>query len=549
MSIRNLALSSAVVIATLGLAACGGGDDSPAPGPSSPQAVGDTVVLTVSGKLKSFNRTAPGAEVGSVTISGLTNESLLGIDYRPADGKLYGLSNTGNIFTIDPSTGVATFKSALRPLAGDDNPYMTLVGGTHFAVDFNPVADRLRVVSDTGLNLRINVDTGDTTTDGMINPAGNIVSAAAYTNSFAGTSTTQLFDLDVAAGRLLLQDPPNAGTVNGGVPLGLVADGVNGFDIDARTNTGYAALRLGADTALYSINLGATAGAATRIGAISGDDAIRGLAVAPAARPTALALTSDNRLSSFDLRTPNTLASNVAVTGLGTGETLVGIDFRPRDGVLFGLTNAGKLYTIDATTGAAVLRATLFADSGDLTAPYTGLSGTVTGVDFNPAADRLRVITSDGQSLRIVVETATVAGTTVTAGATTTDGAINRASAPAVVAAAAYSNSFGGTTTTSLFNLERNTDQLTLQNPPNNGTLTDIGPIGIDISGAAAFDIGGGSNGLALAALRAAPTGPFTLYNVSLTTGAATPYIAAPGAAVIGGSGGPANLIDLAIRF
>jgi Domain of unknown function (DUF4394) len=132
----------------------------------------------------------------------------------------------------------------------------------------------------------------------------------------------------------------------------------------------------------------------------------------------------------------------------------------------------------------------------------TGLSGSVFSVDFNPVADRLRVISDDGQSLRIVVETATASGVTVTAGSTTTDGAINRASGPASVVASAYTNSFAGTGESSLYNLEQTSDQLTLQNPPNNGVLTDIGPLGLNISGTGGFDIGGGDNGIILAALR-----------------------------------------------
>ena len=176
----------------------------------------------------------------------------------------------------------------------------------------------------------------------------------------------------------------------------------------------------------------------------------------------------------------------------------------------------------------------------------------MTSVDFKPAADRLRVISSDGHNLRIVVETATVNGVTVTAGQTTTDGTISRATGAASVTASAYTNSFAGTTSTVLRNLEQSTDQLTRQDPPNNGTLVDIGPLGVNITGVAGFDIGGGANGLALAALRTGAAGPFSLYTVSLTTGAATLYrnsSANAGLSQIGGANGPANLIDLAIRF
>lgn len=572
---HSLSLRSAVSLAIVSLAACGGGGDSDsvtvagsgavsgsgtvtttsgATGtPSRPVSVGDTVALTASGRLVSFNRASPETLVGSVALSGVAQgETLLGIDYRPADGKLYALGDKGMLYQLDAATGVATPKAALRAAAGDDNPFTTL-SGTNVGFDFNPAADRLRVVSNTGQSLRINVDTGDTITDGAINPAGAAITASGYTNSFAGTSSTQLFGLDVTAGRLHLQDPPNAGTLNAGVTLGVSADAGNGFDIDARTNTGFAVLRTGSQTVLYRINLAATAEAATRVGPVADGEAIRGIALAPTAAPTALALTSGNQLVAFNPRSPNTLTGTTAVTGLGSGESLVGIDFRPRDGLLWGLSSTGRLYTIDSTTGAATFRAALAADPTDTTAPYTGLTGTVTAVDFNPAADRLRVNTSDGQNLRIVVETATANGVTVTAGHTTTDGALNRASGGmASVVASAYTNSFAGTTATSLYNLEQNTNQLTLQNPPNNGTLADVGALGVDIDGNAGFDIGGGANGLALAALRGGATGPFLLYSIALPTGAATLYGNTTGnaaASQIGGATGPANLVDLAIRF
>jgi hypothetical protein len=80
--------------------------------------------------------------------------------------------------------------------------------------------------------------------------------------------------------------------------------------------------------------------------------------------------------------------------------------------------------------------------------------------------------------------------------------------------------------------------------------LVNLGAVGIPLNGQAAFDIAGGANGLALAALRGAGVGPFTLYTVSLTTGAATPFGAVNGAAFgqIGGAAGPV-VRDIAIRF
>ena len=549
MILRTAVHSSLLVLATAGLVACGGSDDDAPPGPVQ---VGDTIVLTSAGRLVSFNRAAPATEVGAVAVTGLAGgDTLVGIDLRPADGALYALGSSGTLYTLDPATGVATRKSSLVAAPGDNAPYSGLTG-TQFAVDFNPAADRLRVVSDTGLNLRINVDTGEATTDGVITPATTSVTAAAYTNSFAGTVTTQLFGIDAAAGRLVLQDPPNDGVVSTGVPLGVTAEAANGFDIDPRANTGYAALRVGGSTGLYTIDLAATGNAATRVATIAGGEAVRGLALNSPAKLQAFALSADNRLLAFDPAAPNTITATTSITGLQAGDTVLGIDFRPKDGLLYALASGGRLYTLDPASGAATLRATLQADPTDATAPYAGLTAPRYTVDFNPVADRLRAIGSDGQSLRIVVETATANGTTVTAGRTITDGAVNRAGTPASVVASAYTNSFAGATTTALYNLDETQDQLTLQNPPNDGTQVNVGALGLDLSGAAGFDIAGGGNGAALAALRTGAAGPFTLYSVNLASGATALYRNTTGDAgrsLIGGAGGPTDLVDLALRF
>lgn len=543
--LRQSIVSSAALALTLGLAACGGDDDSPAPSPVPVVTVqvGDTVALTNSGRLISFNRDTPGTQVGAVGVSGLASgETLLGIDFRPANGTLYAVSSNGGIYRLDPSTGAATLSSTLRAAAGDDNPF-TALSGTSFGVDFNPAADRLRVVSNTGQNLRINVENGDAITDGSISPAGAAVSATGYTNAFPGTTSTRLFNLNLGTNTLDLQDPPNSGSLVSGAPLGVTATAVNGFDIDGRTNIGYAALTVGSSTSLYRINLAAVAptAAATLVGGIADGEAIRGLALVQAGPISVTGLTSDNRLVNFDARSPNTLTSNVAISGLNAGENILGIDLRPADSQLWALSSAGRLFTLNPATGAATFRAALFADPADTTAPFIALDGSTTlSVDFNPAADRLRVITPAGQSLRINVAT----------GATTTDGSINRVSAPASVLAAAYSNNFAGTSATTLFTLDSNTDVLAIQSPPNDGTLTNVGALGVDIANVAALDIAGGDNGLILAALRTGSSGPFLLQTISLTTGAVSPYLNTSGNSAlsqIGGAGGP-TLLDIAIR-
>ncbi|MBG6071452.1 MULTISPECIES: DUF4394 domain-containing protein [unclassified Polaromonas] len=530
------------LLAVAALAACGSSnDDQPATPVAGPVAVGDTVALTVSGSVLSFDRTTPATLKGSIAVSGLLpNEKLVGLDVRPADGLLYALSNQARLYTLNAATGVATFKVALAAAAGDDNPYTALTG-SQFGVDFNPVADRLRVVSDTGLNLRIDVTTGATITDGVINGAAAAITASAYTNAVAGTTSTQLYSLDAAAGQVYLQDPPNNGTLTAPIALGGTFAGANGFDIDARNNTAYAALTSAGSTALYTVPL--TAGStATRIGTIGTGEALTGMALIQPATPKVYALTTDSRLASFDPATPTTLSASVPISGLVSGESVLGIDFRPANGKLYALTSTARLLTVDADSGAITVVATLSADAADATLPYNGLGNAARfTVDFNPVADRLRVINDNGLNLRINADT----------GATTTDGAINRAGVPPLVAGGAYSNSFAGTRSTVLYDLDAASSVLAQQVPPNDGTLVNVGALAVPFSGAASMDIAGGANGLVLAALRTGASGPYTLYTVSLTTGAATLYRNTTGDAtrsLIGGSAGP-SVLDLAIRF
>ena len=530
------------LLAVAALAACGSSDDDqPVPPVASPVAVGDTVALTVSGSVLSFDRATPATLKGSIAVSGLLpTEKLVGLDVRPADGLLYALSNQARLYTLNAATGVATFKAALAAATGDDNPYTALTG-SQFGVDFNPVADRLRVVSDTGLNLRIDVTTGATITDGVVNGAAAAITASAYTNAVAGTTSTQLYGLDAAAGQVYLQDPPNNGTLTAPMALGGSFAGANGFDIDARNNTAYAALTSAGSTALYTVPL--TAGStATRIGTIGTGEALTGMALIQPATPKVYALTTGSRLASFDPATPTTLSASVPITGLISGESVLGIDFRPANGKLYALTSTARLLTVDAESGASTVVATLSADAADATLPYNGLGNAARfTVDFNPVADRLRVINDSGLNLRINVDT----------GATTTDGAINRAGVPPLVAGGAYGNSFAGTRSTVLYDLDAASTVLAQQVPPNDGTLVNVGALAVPFSGAASMDIAGGANGLVLAALRTGATGPYTLYTVSLTTGAATLFRNTTGDAtrsLIGGSAGP-SVLDLAIKF
>lgn len=473
------------------------------------------VGLTDGNTLVRFPATAPGAVLASTPVTGLqAGETLVGLDVRPATGELYGLTTAGRLYTVDPATGAATLRSTLD----------VALAGAAFATDFNPVPDRLRVISDTGQNLRINVDTGATLVDGPINPAGPVIAAAAYINSVAGAATTALYDIDVAASQLLLQNPPNDGTVVPVGPLGVTldADGNHGFDVRtaAGIDTAYAVFRVGGSTGLYTVNL--TTGAATLVGAVAGNPALRGLAVlaAPVLPPapagaTGIGLTAGNLLVRFDVATPGTVQASVPVTGLQAGDTLVGIDFRPANGLLYGLAGSGRLYTISPATGAATLASTLSVTP----------TGTRFGVDFNPVPDRLRVVSDTGQNLRINVDT----------GETLVDGPVNPGGF--LVGGSAYTNAVAGATSTALFNIDAAGDRLLLQSPPNDGTQVAIGPLGVAVDAATGFDIlTSAGNNTPLAALSVA--GSTGLYGIDLGSGQAQ---------LVGAIGGNPTLVGLAI--
>jgi Domain of unknown function (DUF4394) len=222
------------------------------------------------------NNAANASAIGEV--EGLTGDTrLVGIDFRPATGELYGLGNAGGLYILDLRNGNATFKSQLD---------MGLTGSS-FDIDFNPTVDRLRVISNMGQNLRINVDTGAVTVDTNLvyTEAASGVTGAAYTNNDtdAGTGTT-LFGIDSTLDQVVIQAPPNAGALNLTGKLGLDASADIGFDIYTRINGGstgdvqaFASLISGDRTRLYKINL--LTGKATSRGAFRSRDHVIDIAI------------------------------------------------------------------------------------------------------------------------------------------------------------------------------------------------------------------------------------------------------------------------------
>ncbi|RYE13943.1 MAG: DUF4394 domain-containing protein, partial [Sphingobacteriales bacterium] len=214
----------------------------------------DPVAYAVSSnnELLIFNPLAPTPVVKPIT--GIqSGESVLGIDMRPLNGQLFALGSTSRLYTINASSGAATMVGT--------GPLSTLLNGTDIGFDFNPLVDRIRVVTNTGQNLRLNPDDGAALVDGSISLAGAKVSAAAYSNNFAGTTSTVLFDIDYESNKLFRQDPPNAGTLVEVGNLGVNVEAANGFDIGSKSGIAYGIFTVAGMKNLYTVNL--TSGAAT----------------------------------------------------------------------------------------------------------------------------------------------------------------------------------------------------------------------------------------------------------------------------------------------
>lgn len=483
----NNRIASFLLLGTLALTtfSCNNDDnDSGNMLPAAPDV--NFTALTNSNSIVKYNAKNLATPASTTTITGLpSGEKIISIDYRPATGQLYGLGTSSRLYFINEQSGLAT--------ALGSSSFTPALSGTIANINFNPTVDRIRLVTPSGQNLRLHPELGTVAaTDGSINGGTTpAIGAVAYTNSFAGATATQLFDIDFAQDKLYLQNPPNNGTLEEVGALTVDFAGVGNFDILPDNSTALAVTYNNNISNLYTVNL--TTGKAEKVG-------IFGLAVIGIAfktNPVAYAASSDNKLYRFDPTNPT--MNSVNFTGLLTSETVVGLDFRPANGTLFAITNQSRLLTINTA-------------NGQVTAVGTGLtpalSGTSIGFDFNPMVDRIRLVTNTGQNLRLHPDLGTVAGTDTTLSP----------GMPAV-SGAAYTNNFVTTATTNLFVIDYTTNMLYNQTPPNNGTLVPVGALGIDVDAENGFDIGGNSN-TAFALFKVG--GMTSIYSVNLTTGAAT---------------------------
>jgi hypothetical protein len=499
--------------------------------PPTPAVCGETVfALTANGRLISFSSNQPGQLSSNVAITGLQQgESLVGIDFRPKNRLLYGVSNLNSIYTIDPVSGAATPAGTLS----------TPLNGTAFGFDFNPRADRLRITGDADQNLRIDVTAAmnNTTSDlplmfastdanGGANPR---IVGSAYTNNFDGTPVTLLYGIDSGLDILVTQDPPNNGTLNTIGGLGVNTGDQVGFDISPSSARAFASLTSpgGTSSGFYSLSL--ATGAATLVGTIGIAQPITGLAVA-FRTVTVFALTTNSRLITFDSLTPSLITSTVTIKGLSPGESLLGIDFRPATGVLYGLSNFANTYTIDTSSGV-VSRLPVIQPIGN-----GFIASAAYGFDFNPQVDRIRITNNFDQNYRLVPADGSLAGLDLPLAYNTNPPDANAGQNPQVVGSA-YTNNFAGTLSTILYGIDSGLNILVTQNPPNNGVLNTVGTLKdeatqatLDVTNEAGFDIFACDPIGLIAATRPGDTAS-RLYRVRLATGAVVQV------GIIGGGG------------
>ena len=437
-------------------------------------------------KINANNSSTPASTTQIVGL--LPNDLLTAIDFRPATGELYGVSSQSRIYVINQENGTARVigTTVLTPT----------ISGTAVGFDFNPTVDRIRLVTNTGQNLRLNPETGavaavDVAINGGMSPK---IESVAYTNNTAGSTATVLYNIDSQTDKLYKQDPPNNGTL---VEVGALGTDISmsaGFDINPSGDVALTAVMVSSKWELHQIDL--MTGKLTKLGDLPAGN-ITGLAIPTS--PVAYAIDESNNLLIFNFMNIGTPISKT-ITGLQAGETILGIDMRPATGQLYGLGSSSRLYVLNTSSGVATVIGTV---------PFaTLLNGTSFGFDFNPTVDRIRCISNTGQNLRLQPETGLIAAI---------DGVLNPGT-PSVTASA-YTNNFSGATTTVLYNIDNTTDKLSKQDPPNNGTQVDVGSLGINVEAVSGFDITSRS-GVGYATLKVADKS--SLYTINLTSGAAT---------------------------
>ncbi len=519
-----------------------------------------------------FDSAAPGTVISGGTISGIPgSDRLIAIDFRPATGQLYGLSLNNRLYVINPTTRVAT------QIVGRAS-FSPSLNASQAGFDFDPTIDQIRVTSLLGQNLRLNPDPvfgGDATQDTPIafapgdSHSGQVrgLYGLAYSNNFSGASQTVAYGIEISPGKdalLVALAPPNSGLIHtiGSVVNFPVTEEV-GFDIAPVSGTAYAALKIASpnitSSGLYSINL--TTGAATSIGTIDNQPGIiLDIAVAPPPL-TIFANNSRDELIKFDSANPETILRRVPLRSVPHVDPtfavtdFANIDFRPQTGKLYAFAHiqfggrfGSQVLTVE-TDGAEMGLARDISSGFHLDPEPLGSIG----FDFDPVTDRLRIVTSTKQNLQVFPDLGLVEHVDTSLAYAASDR--NAGRDPQVIAAA-HSNNFPGATSTTLFDIDRDTSLTALRlatqgsrggSPvsSNTGQLFGVGSVGfgvpVDFVG---FDIAPGAEGRAFVTTISMDEGfsRLTTFNANRSGGSSSLI------GVVGEPGNVERIRDLAVQ-
>ncbi len=185
-------------------------------------------------------------------------------------------------------------------------------------------------------------------------------------------------------------------------------------------------------------------------------------------------------LLSFPATNPGTILARTAITGVASGETLVGLDFRPSTGELFGLgydvdTQTGRLYVLNLTTAVATpvgsAAIALPLGSGGSPSNEGGITPHI-GFTFDPATDRIRVCSTSTQAnVRLNPTTGGLVATDAPFAYAVGDAYAGTTAHPGTLA---YTSAYSGGPPTSLYAVDEATYQLATIDTPSSGEVRTV---------------------------------------------------------------------------
>lgn len=216
--------------------------------------VGAVALSEHGNEISVFNTADPTGATVLGTVDGVDDLPLVGIDYRPLAGGLYGVGTRGHVYRINDETGSATQVGELG----------TRLEGESFDIDFTPSGDALRVITGSGQNMHqpfgADGPVGATVTDGALSRQN--ITAMAYDDD------GRLIDIDMAESRLVVQDPDSGALTDLGEPGAFPKMGSTSNGLDIVGDSAFAVINLNHVHTLFSVD--PEDGTAKEIGAFSG---------------------------------------------------------------------------------------------------------------------------------------------------------------------------------------------------------------------------------------------------------------------------------------